>query len=230
MVPGGRHWCPDPGRFLESALLRHPEQPERRPAGNPRWLATPSNDWGSILASLPLLWLAWRHLLHPATGPLLAPFGIGPHRPRLGSLAGITLAAAALNLAFGHALSWGFWSLGFEGHWTEGIDEALIWGDRLDALRTSLDYVVCTPMIEEFTFRGLLFFSLRRRLGPWAAAVVSAAIFSALHFYSLPRFASTFYGGFIWAMVFEKSRSLLPGIVIHALYNGLYVGDAVVYR
>jgi hypothetical protein len=60
--------------------------------------------------------------------------------------------------------------------------------------------------------------------------VVSAGIFSALHFYSLPGFASTFCGGFIWAMVFEKSHSLLPGIVIHAFYNGLYVmGMLLVY-
>jgi membrane protease YdiL (CAAX protease family) len=68
-------------------------------------------------------------------------------------------------------------------------------------------------------------------LGPWTAAVVSAAIFSALHFYSLPGFASTFVGGFLWAMVFEKSRSLAPGMAVHALYNLLYVmGMLLVYR
>jgi membrane protease YdiL (CAAX protease family) len=195
-----------------------------------RWLDS-LYDWGSIFASLPLLWLAWRHLLQPATGSLRGLFSLGPPGSRLAGLIGITFAAAALNLAFGHALSWGFWTLGFEGHWAEGIDETLIWGEGFDALRTSLDYVVWTPLIEEFTFRGLLFFSLRRRLGPWSAAILSAAIFSALHFYSLPGFASTFCGGFIWAVVFEKSRSLLPGIAIHALYNLLYVmGMVLVYR
>lgn len=197
---------------------------------NAQWLG-PLYDWSSVLASLPLLWLAWRHLLQPAVGPLLAPFGIGPEGPAWSSLVGITFAAAALNLATSHGLSWIFWNFGFEGHWAEGVDETLIWGGGWEALRASLDYVVWTPMIEEFTFRGLLFFSLRRRLGPWSAALLSAGIFSALHFYSLPGFVSTFCGGFIWAMVFEKSRSLMPGIVIHALYNLLYVsGMLLVYR
>ncbi len=52
-----------------------------------------------------------------------------------------------------------------------------------------------------------------------------------LHFYSLPGFLMTFWSGLVWALAFESTRSLLPGIAAHAVYNGLYVaGLVLLYR
>ncbi|MEX2505262.1 MAG: CPBP family intramembrane glutamic endopeptidase, partial [Egicoccus sp.] len=41
--------------------------------------------------------------------------------------------------------------------------------------------VVMAPILEEIAFRGVLFQSLRRRVGMWPAAVLSGLIFAAVH-------------------------------------------------
>ena len=98
-------------------------------------------------------------------------------------------------------------------------------------LLSSLDYVVWVPAFEELAFRGLLFFSLRKRLGVWGAALVSAALFSAVHFYSVTGFLSTLWSGVVWALVFERTHSLLPAVSAHGLYNALFVaGLLLLYR
>ncbi len=64
-----------------------------------------------------------------------------------------------------------------------------------------------------------------------SASGLSAAFFSSLHFYSLPGFLATLWSGTVWALVLERSRSLLPAIAAHSIYNLLYVADIVlVYR
>jgi membrane protease YdiL (CAAX protease family) len=41
----------------------------------------------------------------------------------------------------------------------------------------------------------------------------------------------TFWSGLVWALAFERLRSVLPGIGAHAVYNLLYVaGLVLVYR
>jgi membrane protease YdiL (CAAX protease family) len=82
-----------------------------------------------------------------------------------------------------------------------------------------IEYVVLAPVLEEFTFRGLLFATLRRRVGFWWAASISSALFAAAHGYGLIGFLSVFWSGLLWAWAYEKSGSLLPGMLAHALNN-----------
>ncbi len=80
---------------------------------------------------------------------------------------------------------------------------------------------VIAPIVEETMFRGLLYSALRQRFGVMGAAMLSAAIFSLVH--------PTLPGGFltIWAigialaLVYEKRGSLLPGMILHGIHNGL---------
>jgi membrane protease YdiL (CAAX protease family) len=80
---------------------------------------------------------------------------------------------------------------------------------------------VAAPFAEETMFRGILYSALRARIGVWGAAAVSAAIFSLVH--------PTLPGGFlpIWAigmglaLVYEWRKSLLPGMVLHGIHNGV---------
>jgi membrane protease YdiL (CAAX protease family) len=80
---------------------------------------------------------------------------------------------------------------------------------------------VAAPFAEETFFRGILYSALRSRLGVWPGAALSAAIFAIVH--------PTLPGGFlpIWAvgmglaLVYEWRQSLLPGMVLHGLYNGM---------
>jgi membrane protease YdiL (CAAX protease family) len=113
-------------------------------------------------------------------------------------------------------------ALGIEGHWTEGFDEVLIyeaWPIRFVPL---LNGVVLIPIYEELAYRGLLFPALRVRLGVLPAALISSIVFASMHFYSLPGFLSVTIFGFVSALVFQRTRSLVPCIVGHIFANLLY--------
>ena len=200
-----------------------------------RLTETPAGEllqtWGSLLACLPLLWLVHRHLLAPRRAGAVRVFGLRPGWRGAGAILGISLTAIAVDLAGTQALGWATWGLGVSSSWSEGFDEVLVWGTSVQAFLTSMDYVLWAPASEELAFRGILYFSLRHRLPPVAAAAVTAGLFAALHFYSLPGFLMTLWSGFVWALAFEAARSLLPGIAAHAVYNGLYIaGMILLYR
>jgi len=79
--------------------------------------------------------------------------------------------------------------------------------------------VLIAPLGEEIIFRGLLYTSLRKRLGLGLAAVVSATIFAFIHHYSWLGSTMVFVDGVAWVYAFEYTGSLLPGILVHALGN-----------
>jgi membrane protease YdiL (CAAX protease family) len=76
---------------------------------------------------------------------------------------------------------------------------------------------------EEYSMRGYGI-GLLRRLGanPWAAAVGMSAVFGAMHIYegvhAVPVLA---VWGFLFALPYLRTGSLLPGILAHALVNGV---------
>lgn len=189
------------------------------------------STWATIFAALPLLWLMHRHLFAPSGLSALTTFGLLPKGSARGRVLRIGLAAIAIDVAGTYALAWATWGLGIDSSWAEGFDENLVWGGSLVALMTSVDYVLFAPALEELAFRGLLFFSLRHRLSPVTAALLTATFFSSMHFYTLPGFLMTLFSGFVWALAFERARSLLPGVGAHAVYNLLYVlGLVLLYR
>jgi membrane protease YdiL (CAAX protease family) len=80
--------------------------------------------------------------------------------------------------------------------------------------------LVCliAPLSEETIFRGFVYGWLRRRLPVLPAVAVSAVVFSAAHLVlvlALPLFAV----GVILALLYEYSDSLLPGALVHGLFN-----------
>ena len=78
--------------------------------------------------------------------------------------------------------------------------------------------VVAAPLCEEFIFRGLIFGGLRRSMGLMPGIVMSAALFAIVHapISMLPVFVL----GLITAYAYERNRSLLAPVLIHAVYNG----------
>jgi membrane protease YdiL (CAAX protease family) len=201
----------------------------------PRFAASLAGEllatWGTLFASLPLVWLAYRYLFLPHRRVESDPFGLCPRPSVFGRLAVVAFVALGVDLIGSYALGWASWGLGIHGHWAEGFDENLVWGLPGAALLTGIDYAVWAPVMEELAFRGVLFYSLRRRFGPKSAALLSATIFGLMHFYGLPGFLMTFWSGLVWALAFERARSLWPGIAAHSVYNLLYVlGLVLVYR
>ena len=77
--------------------------------------------------------------------------------------------------------------------------------------------VVAAPILEELLFRG---FMCRTMLGFWSkknAILGSALIFAIVHpGTSLP---PVFLLGLMTAVLYFRSRSVIPGMILHALYN-----------
>jgi uncharacterized protein len=82
--------------------------------------------------------------------------------------------------------------------------------------------VIAAPISEEICFRGMLFGGLRTRLPRIAAALVSGLIFGGLHALTgLSAVPSLIAFGFILALLYEKTGSIVPGIVLHMLNNSV---------
>jgi membrane protease YdiL (CAAX protease family) len=79
-------------------------------------------------------------------------------------------------------------------------------------------YSLAPAVFEEIAFRGVIFDRLRRVLGEREAWVVQAAFFSILHLSPLI-FPTHFAMGLIFGWLRLRTRSLLPGMVLHAAWN-----------
>jgi hypothetical protein len=74
------------------------------------------------------------------------------------------------------------------------------------------------PALEEFLFRGLLYRSLRNLWPPAPAILISAVFFSAIH-PSPATLLPVALLGIVLAYLYEKTGSIVPGMVAHSLYN-----------
>lgn len=171
------------------------------------------------LANLPLLALAYTHLLKPTGLDFWSGFGLYLERAHHGRLIGIVLAVVAAGL-------WGEWVMGrmaetlnLANHWTEWFDPDLVWAPQSVLVVSLLEYVVLAPIFEELAFRGLLYAALRRRFGFMSSAFISASLFAIAHGYGLIGCISVLWSGYLWAWIYEKTGSLIPGMIAHAMNN-----------
>ncbi|HEX3735463.1 MAG TPA: type II CAAX endopeptidase family protein [Solirubrobacterales bacterium] len=82
--------------------------------------------------------------------------------------------------------------------------------------------VVLAPISEEVCFRGMLFGGLREKLPRLGAALISALIFGGLHALTgVSAVPPLIVFGFVLALLYEKTGSILPGIVLHMLNNSI---------
>lgn len=87
-----------------------------------------------------------------------------------------------------------------------------------------ISIAVIAPVVEEIVFRGFIYGGLRRRWGVGLSIVVSSLLFALAHSLSvggsiLLLAPSLFIAGMVLAFVYERSRSLVPGMVLHASFN-----------
>ncbi len=181
----------------------------------------PLAQWSTLLASLPLLWLLHRHLLCPRGLGFRAAFGLTLEGAGVAGLLRAALALAALEWGGAILISWTCGWLGIGPHWAEGLHERWIWADDAAFALAAVDALAWSPLFEELGFRGLAYAALRARLGPGAAALATAAVFSLLHLHSLTGFLTVFWSGLVLALAFERFRSLLPGMAVHAAGNAI---------
>jgi membrane protease YdiL (CAAX protease family) len=77
---------------------------------------------------------------------------------------------------------------------------------------------VLPALCEEMLFRGFLYTSLRWKFGPFLSMLISAILFAAVHM-DPGAFAQLFVLGFVFAFVMERTRSLIPSMVAHCMWN-----------
>jgi membrane protease YdiL (CAAX protease family) len=82
--------------------------------------------------------------------------------------------------------------------------------------------VVLAPISEEVCFRGMLFGGLRERLPRLAAALISGLIFGGLHALTgVSAVPPLIVFGFVLSLLYEKTGSVVPGIILHMLNNSV---------
>ncbi|NNE90398.1 MAG: CPBP family intramembrane metalloprotease [Verrucomicrobiales bacterium] len=78
--------------------------------------------------------------------------------------------------------------------------------------------IIVAPLFEELVFRGYFYGILKKYTDPMFSALISGAIFGAIHLNAAALLPLWFFGIFL-ALSYEFTRSLWVPIGIHALFN-----------
>lgn len=153
------------------------------------------------------------------TGTRIAPF-LGLGRPSLGMLA-LGLCLGLLNQPVISLLeAAAMWAL--PARWVADFAAKNAFLEsifRQGALPMMLAVTLAAPLGEETFFRGLLFPALASRWRPLWAAVLSGALFSAIHLDPVG-YLGLWEIGFLLAVLRYRAGSLWPVILLHAVNNG----------
>jgi sodium transport system permease protein len=86
-------------------------------------------------------------------------------------------------------------------------------------------------VVEELFFRGYLFTALRTALRPWTTVLLTALLFGLFHIVTgglaWPRLLVTTLLGVVLGWVRLRTGSVLPGVLVHLLHNGLLTAAAL---
>ena len=106
----------------------------------------------------------------------------------------------------------------------DGLNSPMWWGTILIA-------VVFAPLWEELTFRGFLLSSLAQtRLGFWGAALISNALWTALHAqYGWAGIGSVFTAGLVLSWLVWRTGSIRAPIIAHGIANTAAAAFAYFY-
>ncbi len=89
-----------------------------------------------------------------------------------------------------------------------------------------LSIFLVAPVTEEFVFRGFIMTRLRRQIPAAVSVVISAFLFALIHAMAggVITVAHAFFGGLIFALAYEKTKSLFVAVAAHIFGNiGGYV-------
>ncbi len=160
--------------------------------------------------------LVW--LLTMRTWPPSLP-ALGLKRPD-GSLVKATLLALAAiicSLVFAQLYTMAVTALGWQILSPPELPSNLLLPGAA-ALLSVLALAVVTPIAEEIFFRGFVQRGLVNRWGPVPGLIVSAAVFSGLHF-SPGVLLPVFVTGLLLGALYWRTGSLWPSVAVHAAQN-----------
>jgi membrane protease YdiL (CAAX protease family) len=82
--------------------------------------------------------------------------------------------------------------------------------------------VLGAAIAEELCFRGFLFGGLREKLPRYLAALIAGIVFGGLHALTgISAVPPLIAFGFVLCLLYEKTGSILPGILLHMLNNSV---------
>ena len=164
------------------------------------------------LLTLALIWAVATRLGKYSLGEVFG-FSWAPEF-RLGKSVGV--AIMLFVMAWMIAAFWG-------GQRTD-LDQILE-SSRAAALTLAFIAVATAPLIEEMTYRGLLYSALQRAIGKWFAVALVASMFAGLHVYqyrqNLGAILSISLLSFVLTYIRARTGRLLPCFVIHLVFNGI---------
>jgi sodium transport system permease protein len=119
---------------------------------------------------------------------------------------------------------WGFGGLSLER--TEALEELTRGFRSVPFWVIFLTSAVIPAVAEEFFFRGFALSAFRGRVSSGRAILYSSLIFGLFHVIngsvlSIERFVPTLLLGLILGLLAVRTKSLWPGILTHAMHNGL---------
>ncbi|MDU2241955.1 MAG: type II CAAX endopeptidase family protein [Paenibacillus sp.] len=82
---------------------------------------------------------------------------------------------------------------------------------------------VISPIYEEIFYRGFLYKWFRVKWGAGAGVLCSSLIFTIVHIPTYNTLPVNFISGVIFAWAYEKTGSVLPGMIVHGAFNGVAV-------
>ncbi|WP_152354495.1 CPBP family intramembrane glutamic endopeptidase [Brachybacterium subflavum] len=144
-----------------------------------------------------------------------AAFGFRRASPRqLLAGAGLGLLAAII----GSALSIGYVVLSGDMQAPQSSYQAASMGGALSLALTLVGGSIITPIGEESLFRGVIANALLARYGAWVGVLASMIVFALFHGINtvLP---SAFMVGLFAALLFRRTGSIWPGVVLHGTNN-----------
>lgn len=100
----------------------------------------------------------------------------------------------------------------------------------LALLVATVSAVVLAPIVEELTYRGALFQSLRAKLGLFPAMFLSAGVFAVVHVeLAQPLFLAGLFVLALWlAAAFHRTGSIVVPLVGHATFNAVSLSVALI--
>jgi membrane protease YdiL (CAAX protease family) len=153
--------------------------------------------------------LRYRELFHPAHHSVTATLCLVT-LPLLMLVPGLVIAAGALNSLVMKLLPMTPYDAGQLARMVSKSPVTLLFS------------LLIAPVLEEMLFRGIILRSFLRQYSRSAAILGSAVLFAVAHLNAY-QFVSAMAVGIAAGWLYERTRSLWPGIVLHAAYNGFAI-------